>query len=258
MENKDNNKAIIMFLMLAFALPLFSLILLKCTPFFKNGISYFMVYGFEAITPSISALLTIYIVYGKIQVLSFLKKSYIENRKIISIRLAFLLPFIIGILTYILCTVIFNISILNTDISIQKVVILLWSLVAEELGWRGFLQDRLNKKLDKKIIPLLIGIIWSLWHYHFFLLGTISTPIILFIASCIIDSYICYWLTNKSKQNIIPTSIYHFMGNFLLSVLLIYPDYHNGNILPYLLYIISSFIIMICFVKYISVDKRAF
>ena len=160
-------------------------------------------------------------------------------------------------MNYICCAIFINISILNTSISAKKIVILLWALIAEELGWRGFLQENLNKTLDKKFVPLLIGIIWSLWHYHFFLLGTISAPIILFTISCIIDSYIYYWLTDQSKQNVIPASIFHFMGNLLFSILLIYPDYYNGNILPYIFYIISTFIIMICFVKCESFNKRA-
>ena len=231
--------------------------MIKFIPFFQKEIPYFIIYGFEAITPSISAILVINILYGKKETLSFLKRSYVKNKKVKYILFAFALPLIIGLLTYICCAIFINISILNTSISAKKIVILLWALIAEELGWRGFLQENLNKTLDKKFVPLLIGIIWSLWHYHFFLLGTISAPIILFTISCIIDSYIYYWLTDQSKQNVIPASIFHFMGNLLFSILLIYPDYYNGNILPYIFYIISTFIIMICFVKCESFNKRA-
>lgn len=255
MENK-NSKSIKIFLILSFTLPLISLILIKFISFFQNGIPYFILYGFETMTPSISALLVIEILYGKKETVSFLKKSYVENIKVKYILLAFLFPLIIGLFTYIFCVIFIDFSILDINVDIKKFIVLLWALVAEELGWRGFLQENLNKRLDKKVIPFIIGIIWSLWHYHFFLLGTISAPIILFTFSCIIDSYIYYWLTNKSEQNIISASIFHFMGNLLFSILLIYPNYHNGNILPYLFYIISSFIIMICFVKYESFNKR--
>lgn len=162
----------------------------------------------------------------------------------------------IGLITYVLCEYVNGISILNTDISISKAIVLLWSLVAEELGWRGFLQGELDKKLDKKLVPLFIGIIWSLWHYHFFLLGTISVPIVLFTIGCIIDSVIYYVLTKKSKQNIIPASIYHFMGNILFSILIIYPNNHNGNVLPYISYLIASFAVMICFIKVELANKK--
>lgn len=253
---EKSSKSIKIFLILSFILPLISLILIKFISFFQKGIPYFVLYGFEAITPSISALLVIEILYGKKEAISFLKKSYVENKEVKYILLAFLLPLIIGLLTYIFCVIFIDLPILNINVSTKKIIVLLWALVAEELGWRGFLQESLNKKLDKKVIPFIIGIIWSLWHYHFFLLGTISVPIILFTISCIIDSYIYYWLTTKSNQNIISASIFHFMGNLLFSILLIYPDYHNGNILPYIFYIISSFIIMICFVKCASFNKR--
>lgn len=255
MEDK-NGKSIKIFLILSFTLPLISLILIKFIPFFQKGIPYFVLYGFEAITPSISALLVICILYGKKGTLSFLKKSYVENKKVKYILLAFLLPLIIGLFTYILCVIFIDLPILNINVDTNEIIVLLWALVAEELGWRGFLQENLNNKLDKKVIPLIIGITWSLWHYHFFLLETISAPIILFTISCIIDSYIYYGLTTKSEQNIISASIFHFMGNLLFSVLLIYPNYYNGNTLPYIFYIISSFIVMICFVKCESFNKR--
>lgn len=230
--------------------------MIKFIPFFQKGIPYFVLYGFEAMTPSISALLVIEILYGKKGTIIFLKKSYVENKKVKYIILAFLLPLIIGLLTCVFCMIFIDIPILNINVDIKKIIVLLWALVAEELGWRGFLQENLNKKLDKKVIPFIIGLIWSLWHYHFFVLGTISAPIILFTISCIIDSYIYYTLTIKSNQNIIPASIFHFMGNLLFSILLIYPNYHNGNILPYIFYIISSFIIMFCFIKCESYNKN--
>lgn len=253
---EKSSKSIKIFLILSFILPLISLILIKFISFFQKGIPYFVLYGFEAITPSISAILVIEILYGKKEAISFLKKSYVENKEVKYILLAFLLPLIIGLLTYIFCVIFIDLPILNINVGTKNIIVLLWALVAEELGWRGFLQGSLNKKLDKKVIPFIIGIIWSLWHYHFFLLGTISVPIILFTISCIIDSYIYYWLTTKSNKNIISASIFHFMGNLLFNILLIYPNYHNGNILPYIFYIISSFIIMICFVKCESFNKR--
>jgi len=209
---------------------------------FQNGILYYILYGFEAVTPTLSALIVIYMFYGKKKVITFLKESYIENFKIMNIILAVLLVFIIGLVTYILCALVSDFSILNTNLSMNKIIVLLWSLIAEELGWRGFLQKELDMK-HKKFIPLLVGIIWSLWHYHFFLLGTISVPILLFIISCVIDSYILYFLTKKSQQNIIPASVYHFMENCLFCILLIYPNQQNGNILPYMYYLISSLIV---------------
>ena len=55
--------------------------------------------------------------------------------------------------------------------------------------------------------PIIIGIIWALWHYHFFWLGTMSAPFILFVLGCITDSVGSYWITKKSKGNVIPASI---------------------------------------------------
>jgi membrane protease YdiL (CAAX protease family) len=241
-NNNINYKAIMLYLVLVFFLPLISVFLIKKYTVFQSGFLNFVFYGFEAITPTISALLALEILYGKVQTRQFIKKCFISNINIQYIILALILPFIIFILTAIFCLIFLNISIFNTNISIQKSIIILWSLVSEEIGWRGFLQEKLDEHMNIYFTPLVIGIIWSLWHYHFFILGFMSVPLLLFILGCIADSYGYYWLTKRAKGNIIPASIWHFSGNLFFSIFLIYPQYNHGNIIPYLFFIILSVI----------------
>lgn len=39
------------------------------------------------------------------------------------------------------------------------------SALGEELGWRGLLSDRLLRKMSFVRTSLLVGVIWSVWHY---------------------------------------------------------------------------------------------
>ena len=41
----------------------------------------------------------------------------------------------------------------------------MWALVAEELGWRGYLQEKIEAHVGDVLTPLIVGIIWTVWHF---------------------------------------------------------------------------------------------
>lgn len=47
----------------------------------------------------------------------------------------------------------------------QKIIIVMWALVAEELGWRGYLQEKIEAHVGDVLTPLNVGIIWTVWHF---------------------------------------------------------------------------------------------
>lgn len=98
------------------------------------------------------------------------------------------------------------------------------------------LQEKLDRSCGNLVTPLIVGVIWALWHYHFWWLGTVSVPLILFSLGCIADSFGYYWITKKSKGNVIPASIWHFTGNLCFNLFLINPEHNEGSLLPYLLF----------------------
>ncbi|MFA9380752.1 MAG: lysostaphin resistance A-like protein [Acetanaerobacterium sp.] len=127
-------------------------------------------------------------------------------------------------------------------LSPKKIIIICWALIAEELGWRGFLQEKLYAYFSDFTSPLIAGVIWAAWHYHYFISGSKTVPIILFALGCVTDSYVYYALTKLVKGNTIPATIFHFSGNLCFSLFLINPEYNHGSIVPYLLFVVSSFI----------------
>ena len=107
-------------------------------------------------------------------------------------------------------------------VSCKQWIIILWAFVAEELGWRGYLEPELNKLgVNKQLIPGMVGLIWCLWHYHYFMQNSIEIPIALFLIGCIIESYIYSFLmifTKNIKCDIHLEEILFLLVNVILQL----------------------------------------
>lgn len=126
--------------------------------------------------------------------------------------------------------------------------IIVISIFSGKIGIQEFFKKcylkniKLNYILLGVITPILLGTIWALWHYHFFWLGTMSIPALPFLLGCIADSFGYYWVTKKSKGNVIPASLWHFTYNLFMNILLITPEFNHGSMALYWTYVIYSII----------------
>lgn len=231
-------KQLLIFLLLAFTLPLLCIILMADTTLFRSGVLNLTAYGIEAAAPSLATVLTVLLFKNGHGLKQFLKKSYLENVSLKMVLIALILPAVLIGTPKLLYWLIFGITPALGILSLNKIIIVCWALIAEELGWRGFLQEKLQCCLGDFTLPLITGILWAAWHYHYFISGTSSAPIVLFTLGCVADSYIYYVMTNSVNGNIIPASVYHFSGNLFFNLFLINPEHNKGSSAPYLLYII--------------------
>jgi membrane protease YdiL (CAAX protease family) len=242
MKNESNKRYIALFLIFSFGITLIYVFLIKSFSVFQSGTLNFILFGIAATAPTISALMVTSMLGGGKGLKAFLKKCYVENMKSSYIILALLLPSIVLIFTKLTSLLFIDVTPFISGLSPKKLVIIFWALIAEELGWRGFLQEKFEKRFGYMATPLVLGCIWALWHSYSFFVGTHSAPIILFVLGCIAESYSCYWITKKSKGNCIPASIWHFTGNLWSNLLLINPEHNQGSMAPYLLYTIYAII----------------
>lgn len=128
-------------------------------------------------------------------------------------------------------------------ISIKQLFIILWALVAEEIGWRGYLQPLLDKHIKLSFfVPFVLGIIWGLWHYHYYLSGNVQIPFTLLCVGCIVDSYIYYYVGQLTENNLLFAMFYHFAWNLGIHLFALNPMENGGSLLPYLLLIILEVI----------------
>jgi len=92
----------------------------------------------------------------------------------------------------------------------------------EELGWRGYVLDRLQAKHSALLSTLILGSAWSLWHLPlFFAEGTyqaslgVGTPAFwLFLFGIIPLSFAFTWVYNNTNRSILAVILFHGMVNF--------------------------------------------
>ncbi|RKD89000.1 CPBP family intramembrane glutamic endopeptidase [Halopiger aswanensis] len=92
----------------------------------------------------------------------------------------------------------------------------------EELGWRGYVLDRLQLTWSALGASLLLGIVWSVWHLPLFFvegsyqhgLGVGTAAFWLFTIGIVPLSVAFTWLYNNTSRSILAVILFHGMVNF--------------------------------------------
>lgn len=92
----------------------------------------------------------------------------------------------------------------------------------EELGWRGYVLDRLQARWSTLASSLILGAVWALWHLPLFFIrdmnphhshGAWSLWFWLFMVEVVAMSVIYTWIFNNTRRSTLAAIIFHFMGN---------------------------------------------
>lgn len=97
--------------------------------------------------------------------------------------------------------------------------------MGEELGWRAYALNELQKKHSPLVAALIIGLMWGLWHFPFWILtGLTGTDLLLYILSFLVGiisfSVFMTHFYNKSK-NILVAVWMHFLFNIFMQIAII-------------------------------------
>jgi membrane protease YdiL (CAAX protease family) len=101
-------------------------------------------------------------------------------------------------------------------------VLLLPSVLGEEMGWRGFLVPELAKFMSFTNVTLTSGLIWSVWHWPLMFKGFYGndvTPLYyqLFCFTVLLVSWAVIMAYLRFKTNSLWTAvIFHMSGNIFL------------------------------------------
>jgi membrane protease YdiL (CAAX protease family) len=76
----------------------------------------------------------------------------------------------------------------------------------EELGWRGYLQDRFVARFGTPLGITLVGLAWGFWHLPLILIGynypslPVLGALVLFPLTTIFASFVLAWLTTRARS----------------------------------------------------------
>jgi membrane protease YdiL (CAAX protease family) len=92
----------------------------------------------------------------------------------------------------------------------------------EELGWRGYVLDRLQEKHSALASSLILGIVWSLWHLPTFFIRDsyqaslgIGTPAFwMFFTGVVPLTFVFTWIYNNTNRSTLAVILFHSMVNF--------------------------------------------
>lgn len=104
-----------------------------------------------------------------------------------------------------------------------SVIMLFFGPIIEEIGWRGFALDHLEKRYSWFVSSIILGSFWALWHLPlFFIAGTYQYALmqesfvyfISFIIAFFPLSVIMDWIYNNTGRSILSGVLFHFAINF--------------------------------------------
>jgi membrane protease YdiL (CAAX protease family) len=105
--------------------------------------------------------------------------------------------------------------------------------LGEELGWRGFAQNELQKKYSPLKASIIIGFWWGMWHLPIWfttgLMGIELIKYIVFFMISIIATKIMMTAFYNLNQNLIIPIIIHQFFNFFIGII-------NGNVIDLIMY----------------------
>lgn len=102
---------------------------------------------------------------------------------------------------------------------------ILYGPMGEELGWRSYAVNELQKKHSPLVASLIIGFLWGLWHFPLWFMSgysgrALAAYILFFMIGLISLSVFLTFFYNR-KKNILIAIWIHFLFNFLLQIAIV-------------------------------------
>jgi membrane protease YdiL (CAAX protease family) len=117
------------------------------------------------------------------------------------------------------------------------IVIMVRGPLPEELGWRGYALDRLQRRWSAMVSSIVLGVIWAVWHMPmFFMRGSLMSEVFPLWSSrfwmamgpgILAGAVLMTWIYNNTQRSTLAAIIFHFMMNFTGEFLRLSGDIKN-------------------------------
>jgi hypothetical protein len=113
--------------------------------------------------------------------------------------------------------------------------VLFFSVLGEEIGWRGYALPRLLKNVNGLTAGLSLGLVWGLWHLPlFWMAGNFHSqiPLIAFLLQVTAASVVYTWMYVNTDGSLLLPHLFHAASNTTLGLLPILPMDTGGAVRP--------------------------
>jgi membrane protease YdiL (CAAX protease family) len=108
-----------------------------------------------------------------------------------------------------------------SSIPVFMIWILLLGPLPEELGWRGYALDQLQRNWSALTSSLILGVIWAVWHLPLFFvkgsyqhnLGLGSLSFWSYSVTVVELSVLFTWIYNNNARSVLAAILFHFVLN---------------------------------------------
>lgn len=191
--------------------------------------------------PAFGAISVLWIIEGKSGVKRLLKSLFQWKSSIKTYLFAlFIIVLIYGLSIFI--TFLINPSAIEINKTSNVVELIIYFFIVlifggplgEEIGWRGFLQPKLQEKYNPLVTTITISAIWFLWHIPLFWLegaAQAGESIPLFAVSIFTISFLFTWLYIQSNGSLLLAILFHTSINFISGIFVpaILPTIENNK-----------------------------
>lgn len=135
---------------------------------------------------------------------------------------------------------------LRTTQLLPQIVVIVLIAVGEEYGWRGFLLPRLMDKFNLLYSSIILGLIWGIWHFPAYLIGTgvpLQMDFTVFLLWIILGTLFISWIYYYTKS-VLTSILAHISANAAFNYLLILPEF-TGSMNTFWLFILYLSVLMI-------------
>ena len=96
--------------------------------------------------------------------------------------------------------------------------------LSEEIGWRGYVLERLQTRWNALISSLIVGLVWAMWHLPLYrMVGTsqheLEIPFIGFLINLTASSILYTWLYNNTQHSLWSAILLHWLYTYAAQVL---------------------------------------
>ena len=200
-------------------------------------------------------------IYPQKNLWDFVKVQFSERVKVTTVLYIFFIQMFVLVGSLIVTSKIWNVPIYEQVTSSWPTLLLLFGYnliqgpLGEELGWRGFVLNELQKKFSPLKSAIIVGMAWGFWHTPLWLMSGYSglqlvQYIVCFLGGIVAVSIIITAFYNLNHNLVIPIVI-HQLFNYFLAI-------QTGDILQILTitavfyFIVAIIIVLVNYKKCLS------